>query len=107
MGEGNSEQIEQEVNSETPTEASKSFLQKAKRVADRLLNLYSTKQGTAFMTAFNTLAGSMITRDLIQGDIKRAVIGLGPVALANYLTLRKPLEEPPRDERGRFVKRTP
>ena len=59
------------------------------------------------MTAFNTLAGSMIARDLMQGDIKKAVIGLGPVALVNYLTLRKPHEEPLRDKRGRFVKRTP
>ena len=40
MSESNSEQIEQE----TPTEASKSFLQKVKGAADRLFNLYGTKK---------------------------------------------------------------
>ncbi len=107
MGVGNPEQNEQEIKPANPTEASKSFLTRAKEAADRLLNLYGTKTGTAMMTAVNILGGSVIVDELRQGDVEKAILPIVSLVAVNILALRKPIEEPPRDARGRFVKRTP
>ncbi|MBI2327193.1 hypothetical protein HYU92_02635 [Candidatus Curtissbacteria bacterium] len=118
MSEGNSEFSEnQGLSEKSPTDSSKSFLEKATTSAKNALQVIEnktglTKAGLVFMTALDSAAATFGSIAIAEGDIVKAAGLISSAVGANYFILGGSRRffphryEQPRDEKGRFTKRS-